>query len=52
MIPAPLGLGKILLDSGDLVTEFFCEAYGMEDAEDITHPGGWRNLSEQVRVLR
>jgi allophanate hydrolase len=41
-IPAPLGIGKIELDSGALVTGFICEGYAMEGASDISSYGGWR----------
>jgi allophanate hydrolase len=41
-IPAPLGLGKVELESGELVTGFVCEAYAARSAQDITHLGGWR----------
>jgi allophanate hydrolase len=41
-IPAPLGVGKIELDSGAVVTGFLCEAYAADGAADITHHGGWR----------
>lgn len=43
-IPAPLGIGKIELESGQEVPGFVCEAYSAEDAEDITFYGGWRNF--------
>jgi allophanate hydrolase len=42
-IPAPLGMGKIELDSGALVTGFLCEGYASEGAADITGYGGWRD---------
>ena len=41
-VTAPLGLGKIELESGEWVTGFICEPYGITDAEDITKFGGWR----------
>jgi len=41
-IPAPLGLGKIELESGASVTGFLCEAFAAEGAVDITAYGGWR----------
>jgi allophanate hydrolase len=41
-IPAPLGLGRIELDSGASVTGFLCEAYAIEGAADISRHGGWR----------
>lgn len=42
-IPAPLGLGTLELESGDLVKGFVCEAAGAEGAKDITAHGGWRD---------
>lgn len=42
-IPAPLGIGSIVLDNGESVKGFVCEPAGVEGAEDITHTGGWRN---------
>src|SRR5579859_1349556 len=42
-IPAPLGVGKIELDSGEWVTGFLCEGYAREQAADITSYGGWRD---------
>jgi allophanate hydrolase len=45
-IPAPLGVGKIDLDSGAVVTGFLCEAYAADGAADITHHGGWRAYLE------
>jgi allophanate hydrolase len=41
-IPAPLGVGKIELESGALVTGFICETYATANATDITRFGGWR----------
>jgi len=41
-IPAPLGIGKIALADGSLVSGFLCEAYALEGALDITSLGGWR----------
>jgi allophanate hydrolase len=41
-IPAPLGLGKIELESGAWVSGFICEAFAAEGAVDITAYGGWR----------
>ena len=41
-IPAPLGIGKILLADGGSVSGFLCEAYAVEGAAEITHFGGWR----------
>lgn len=41
-IPAPLGIGTVLLENGERVQGFVCEAVAAEGAEDITHLGGWR----------
>lgn len=41
-IPAPLGLGSILLADGSRATGFLCEAAGTVGAKDITATGGWR----------
>ena len=42
-IPAPLGTGKVELDSGAWVTGFLCEGYASQGAADITSYGGWRD---------
>ncbi len=41
-IPAPLGIGTVLLEGGGTVLGFVCEAIAAEGAQDITHHGGWR----------
>lgn len=41
-IPGPLGIGKVLLDSGEEVPGFIAEPRAMQGAEDITQFGGWR----------
>jgi allophanate hydrolase len=41
-IPAPLGIGRIELESGDWQLGFLCEAFATQGALDITHHGGWR----------
>jgi len=41
-IPAPLGLGTVLLEDGSRVKGFLCEPAGILGAEEITHLGGWR----------
>lgn len=42
-IPAPLGIGKVRIADGTMVTGFICEPYGIEGAEEITHFGGWKH---------
>ena len=41
-IPAPLGIGKVVLAGGEEVSGFLVEACATEGARDITHFGGWR----------
>lgn len=41
-IPAPLGIGKVKIEDGSWVSGFICEPCGIEDADEITHLGGWR----------
>ncbi|WP_428645261.1 allophanate hydrolase [Roseibium sp.] len=43
-IPAPLGLGTLVLADGRSVTGFMCEAAGIKGAEDITSLGSWRKF--------
>lgn len=42
-IPAPLGIGTLKLEDGELVKGFLCEAHALEGAQDISEFGGWRN---------
>lgn len=41
-IPAPLGIGTLLLADGSRPKGFLVEPEGLSGAEDITHFGGWR----------
>jgi allophanate hydrolase len=41
-IPAPLGIGKVTLDSGESVACFICEPCALQGAREITQFGGWR----------
>ena len=41
-IAPPLGLGTVVLEDGNAVTGFLCEAHATDDARDITQFGGWR----------
>jgi allophanate hydrolase len=41
-IPAPLGIGKIMLEDGRQVCGFLCEPFALEGARNITSFGGWR----------
>jgi allophanate hydrolase len=42
LVPAPLGIGTLMLADGRSVKGFLCEAHAARDAEDITAFGGWR----------
>jgi allophanate hydrolase len=41
-IPAPLGIGTLLLEDGSPVKGFLCEPAALAGAEDISRFGGWR----------
>ena len=41
-IPAPLGVGTVELEDGELVKGFLCEAHAVHGRTDITEYGGWR----------
>jgi len=41
-IPAPLGIGSVVLADGSVVKGFICEPFTLESATEITHFGGWR----------
>ena len=41
-IPAPLGIGKVKLEDGSVVSGFLCETLGVAGAADISSLGGWR----------
>jgi allophanate hydrolase len=45
-IPAPLGIGKIRLQDGRLVSGFLCEAHAIAGATEVTAYGGWRAFVE------
>ncbi|GIG02932.1 allophanate hydrolase [Catellatospora citrea] len=47
-VPAPLGLGRVVLDDGSEVTGFIAEAPRLGGAADITHFGGWRAANSPV----
>lgn len=42
LIPAPLGIGSLLLEDGSTVQGFVCESLATAGAEDISALGGWR----------
>ncbi len=41
-IPAPLGIGRVVLADGTSVAGFVCEGVAADGAEDVTRHGGWR----------
>jgi allophanate hydrolase len=41
-IPAPLGIGTLVLEDGEHVKGFLCEAHALRGRPDITSYGGWR----------
>lgn len=41
-VPAPLGIGNVLLADGTWVKGFICENYAVQEATNISHFGGWR----------
>ena len=51
-IPAPLGIGKVKLEDGSMVSGFLCESLGVADAADISALGGWRQIFEDARLKR
>jgi len=48
-VPAPLAIGSVTLASGEVVKGFVAEPRAIEDAEDITHLGGWRAYIARAR---
>ncbi len=41
-VPAPLCIGRVLLEDGSDVAGFLCETVGAAGCADITRYGGWR----------
>lgn len=41
-LPQPMGIGRVVLASGEAVPGFLCETCALDGAEDITQYGGWR----------
>ncbi len=48
MIPAPLGIGKIVLSDGTESCGFISEAHACHGANDLTEFGGWRNYLKSI----
>ncbi|MDB5879974.1 MAG: allophanate hydrolase, partial [Variovorax sp.] len=51
LIPAPLGIGTLMLADGSSVQGFVCESIALDGAEDITHYGGWRSYIASRRAM-
>ena len=51
LIPAPLGLGSLLLEDGSAVHGFLCESHALQGARDITGFGGWRAYMAHLKSL-
>jgi allophanate hydrolase len=50
-IPAPLGIGTLLIEDNTTVQGFICEPYAIANAPEISHLGGWRAyLAQQQRL--
>lgn len=47
-IPAPLGIGSVTLESGEVVKGFICEGHALQHATDITSFGGWRAYCQSL----
>jgi allophanate hydrolase len=48
LIPAPLGIGTVMLEGRYAVKCFLCEGYAVKGATEITQFGGWRNYLRGV----
>jgi allophanate hydrolase len=46
-IPAPLGIGKVLLEDGKSLSGFIAEPIAAVGAKDISSYGGWRAWSDR-----
>lgn len=47
-VPAPLGIGRLVLAGGAEVQGFICEGHAATAATDITAHGGWRAYLESL----
>ena len=48
-VPAPMTIGMTKLIDGSWVKGFSCEPYALQNAEDISHFGGWREYLTQSK---
>ncbi len=46
-LPAPMGIGRVMLANGIEVAGFMCERYALDGATEITAYGGWRAYCNQ-----
>ena len=47
-IPSPLGIGKVRVADGSVVSGFICEPFGLTGAKEITEYGGWKAYMKAV----
>lgn len=47
-VPPPLAIGSCTLACGRTVKSFVCEPRAVDDAEEITHLGSWRNYVSRI----
>jgi allophanate hydrolase len=48
-VPPPLCIGTLRLEDGSQVKGFLAEPFGIENATDITHFGGWRKYLQSLQ---
>ncbi len=48
-LPAPMGIGRVVLADGRGISGFLCEPCALEGATDITEFGGWRAFVSDSR---
>jgi len=49
-VAAPLAIGSLELEDGDLVHGFLCEAHAVAGARDVSEHGGWRAYTAAATV--
>ncbi|HVU35181.1 MAG TPA: hypothetical protein VHE61_17230, partial [Opitutaceae bacterium] len=47
LVPSPLCIGSITLESGAVVKSFLCESAALDGARDISEFGGWREYMKR-----
>ncbi|ODV95968.1 hypothetical protein PACTADRAFT_40561 [Pachysolen tannophilus NRRL Y-2460] len=50
MVPEPLGIGSVELETGEWVKSFICEEFGytQQGTKDITEFGGWKSYIKSI----